>query len=46
MTLHTVGETIERDIKSMGYAAMLRLFPDEEEAILGLMVTGLLPSLQ
>lgn len=46
MTLHTLGETIERDIKSMGYATMLRLFPNEEEAILGLMVTGLLPSLR
>ena len=31
MTLHTLGETIERDIKSMGYATMLRLFPNEEE---------------
>lgn len=46
MTLHTLGETIERDVKSMGYATMLRLYPNEDEAILGLMVTGLLPSLQ
>lgn len=46
MTLHTLRETIERDIKSMGYATMLRLFPNEEEAIHGLMVTGLLPSLR
>jgi anti-anti-sigma factor len=46
MTLHSLGETIERDIKSMGYATMLRFFPNEEEAILGLMVTGMLPSLR
>ncbi len=46
MTLHSLKKTIERGFKSMGYATMLRFFPNEEEAILGLMVTGLLPSLR
>ena len=46
LTFHSLRESIEREIKAMGYATMLRCFPNEEQAFLGSMVTGLLPGVR
>ncbi len=45
ITLYALNEAVAQAFRATGFAAMFRIFAAEEEAILGLAITGLLPRL-
>lgn len=45
ITLYSLNEAVARAFRTTGFASLFRIFHTEEEAILGLAITGLLPRL-
>ena len=46
LTLHSLSEPLQRQLKLTGYAAMFRIYHDQDEAITALNITGLLPRIE
>jgi anti-anti-sigma regulatory factor len=46
MTLHSLSELLQRQLRLMGYATMFRVYHDQDEAITALSTTGLLPRIE
>ena len=46
LTLHSLSEPSQRQLKLTGYAAMFRIYHDQDEAITALNITGLLPRIE
>ena len=46
LTLHSLSESLQRQLKLTGYATMFRIYRDQDEAITALSVTGLLPRIE
>lgn len=46
LTLHSLSEPLQRQLKLTGYASMFRIYRDQDEAITALDITGLLPRIE
>lgn len=46
VTLHSLSEPLQRQLKLTGYATMFRIYHDQDEAITALNITGLLPRIE
>ncbi len=46
LTLHSLTEPLQRQLKLTGYATMFRIYHDQDEAITALNITGLLPRVE
>ena len=46
LTLHSLSEPLQRQVRLTGYAAMFRIYRDQDEAITALNITGLLPRVE
>ena len=46
LTLHSLSEPLQRQLKLTGYASMFRIYHDQDEAITALNITGLLPRIE
>jgi anti-anti-sigma factor len=46
LTLHSLTEPLQRQLKLTGYATMFRIYRNQDEAVAALNITGLLPSLE
>lgn len=46
LTLHSLSESLQRQLKLTGYATMFRVYHDQDEAISALNITGLLPRIE
>jgi len=46
LTLHSLAEPLQRQLKLTGYATMFRIYRDQDEAITALNITGLLPRIE
>ena len=46
LTLHSLSAPLQRQLKLTGYAAMFRIYHDQDEAITALNITGLLPRIE
>jgi anti-anti-sigma factor len=45
LTLYSLSEPLQRQLKLTGYATMFRIYRDQDEAITALNITGLLPKI-
>lgn len=46
LTLYSLSEPLRRQLRLTGYAAMFRVYNDQDEAITALDITGLLPRIE
>lgn len=46
LTMHSLSESLQRQVRLTGYDTMFRLYRDQDEAITALNITGLLPRIE